>query len=71
MKVVRHRAEEEEWRCATFAARLAMSSKRSRRTGISSDELERGEKELDKLTHEFVAEVDRHLATKEKELLEL
>ncbi|MGH9303493.1 MAG: ribosome recycling factor [Acidimicrobiales bacterium] len=38
---------------------------------ISSDELERAEKELEKLTHELVADVDRLLGAKEKELLEL
>jgi ribosome recycling factor len=36
---------------------------------ISSDELDRAEKDLDKLTHEFVAEIDRLLEHKEKELL--
>ena len=36
---------------------------------ISSDELERAEKELEKVTHDFVAEIDRMLHTKEQELL--
>jgi len=36
---------------------------------LSSDELDRAEKELDKLTHDFTAEVDRLLAHKEQELL--
>jgi ribosome recycling factor len=36
---------------------------------ISSDELDRAEKELDRLTHEYTAEVDRVLAHKEQELL--
>ncbi len=36
---------------------------------ISSDELERAEKELDKVTQEYVAEVDRVLGHKEDELL--
>jgi ribosome recycling factor len=36
---------------------------------ISSDELDRAEKELDKLTHEYTAEIDRVLAHKEQELL--
>ncbi len=38
---------------------------------ISSDELERAEKDLEKVTHELVSEVDRLLVAKEKELLEL
>lgn len=36
---------------------------------ISSDELDRAEKELERVTHEYVAEIDRALAHKEEELL--
>ena len=36
---------------------------------ISSDELERAEKELEKVTHTFVEEIDHMLQTKEQELL--
>ena len=38
---------------------------------ISTDELDRAEKELEKLTHEYVAEIDRMLGRKEQELLEV
>jgi ribosome recycling factor len=38
---------------------------------ISSDELDRAEKELEKLTHEYVAEIDRLVQHKEAELLEV
>ena len=38
---------------------------------ISEDELDRIEKELEKLTHEVVAEIDTMLGHKEKELLEV
>jgi ribosome recycling factor len=38
---------------------------------ISSDELERVEKDLDKVTHDQVAAIDRLLAHKEQELLEI
>jgi ribosome recycling factor len=38
---------------------------------ISADELVRAEKELDKLTHEHEAEIDRALQHKEQELLEV
>jgi ribosome recycling factor len=38
---------------------------------ISSDELERAEKDLEKVTHDFVAEIDRMLHHKEQELLEV
>jgi ribosome recycling factor len=36
---------------------------------ISSDELDRAEKDLDRVTHEYVAEIDRLLKNKEEELL--
>lgn len=38
---------------------------------ISSDELERAEKDLEKITSDYVAEVDRLLQHKEQELLEV
>ena len=72
VKVVRHKAEE---------GRIAIRN--LRRTGrhelealerdgeISSDELDRAEKELEKLTHDQIAEIDRMLARKEQELLEV
>ena len=37
---------------------------------ISQDELDRIEKDLEKLTHDKVAEIDKLLAAKEKELLD-
>jgi ribosome recycling factor len=36
---------------------------------LSSDELDRAEKELEKVTHEFVSDIDRALHHKEEELL--
>lgn len=38
---------------------------------ISKDDLERAEKDLEKITSEYVAEIDTILAAKEKELLEV
>ena len=38
---------------------------------VSSDELDRAEKELDKLTHEYTEEIDRMVQHKEQELLEV
>jgi len=38
---------------------------------ITTDELDRAEKDLEKLTHEYVAEIDRMLQHKEQELLEV
>ncbi|HZU74320.1 MAG TPA: ribosome recycling factor [Acidimicrobiales bacterium] len=71
VKVVRHKAEE-----ARVAVRNLRRSARHELEGlekggdISSDDLDRAEKELEKLTHEYVGEIDRHLQHKEQELLE-
>ena len=60
------------WPCATCAGPPATTSRRSRSDrDISGDELERAEKELEKLTHEYVAEIDRMVQHKEQELLEV
>jgi len=72
VKVVRHRAE--EGRVAVRGARRATRQDLEglERDGeISSDDLERAEKDLEKLTHELIAEVDRLLAHKEQELLDV
>lgn len=72
VKVVRHRAE--EGRVAVRNVRRATRHELEalEKDGeLSSDELERAEKELEKLTHELVGEIDRLLGSKEKELLEL
>ena len=39
--------------------------------GLSSDELERVEKDMDRITHDHVAAIDELLAHKEQELLEI
>lgn len=72
VKVVKHKAEE-----ARIAVRNVRRSARhdlealEKDGDISSDELERAEKEMEKVTHEFVAEVDKMLQHKEQELLEV
>ena len=72
VKVAKHKAEE-----GRVAVRNVRRSARHDLDGlekdgdISSDELERAEKELDKLTQEHVAEIDRMLQHKEQELLEV
>lgn len=72
VKVVRHRAEE-----GRVAVRNVRRSTRhelehfEKEGELSSDELERAEKDLEKLTRDLVAELDKMLETKEKELLEL
>lgn len=70
VKVAHHKAE--EGRVAVRGCRR--SARKELETlekdgDISSDELDRAEKELDKVTHEHVTEIDRILGHKEDELL--
>jgi ribosome recycling factor len=72
VKVVRHKAEEgrvaiRNLRRATRHELEALEKDGS----ISSDELDRVEKEIEKVTHQQVAAVDQLLEHKEKELLEV
>lgn len=72
VKVVRHKAE--EGRIATRNVRREARRElehREKDGDMSADDLDRAEKELEKLTHEYVAEIDRMLARKEQELLEV
>ncbi len=72
VKIVKHMAE--DGRIAVRNVRrdarkhLEASEKASE---ISADELERAEKELEKITHEHVEQIDRAAARKEQELLEV
>ena len=72
VRMVKHKAE--EGRIAVRNGRRAArhEPEASERDGeISSDDLDRAEKELEKITHEYVAEIDKMLARKEQELLEV
>lgn len=72
VKVVKHKAE--DGRVAVRNCRRAARHdlEAMERSGdISTDELERAERELEKTTHEQVAEIDRVLTRKEQELLEV
>ena len=72
VKVVRHRAEE-----GKVAVRNARRHARHELEGlekdgeISKDDLDRTEKDLEKRTHEVVAEIDEMLKHKETELLSI
>jgi ribosome recycling factor len=72
VKVVKHHAE--DGRVAVRNVRrdarkhLEAAEKESK---ISVNELERAERELEKITHEHIEEIDRALAKKEHELLEV
>lgn len=72
VKVVRHKAE--EGRIAVRNLRRAARHELEaleHDAEISSDELERAEKELEQITHTYVADIDRMLQRKEQELLEV
>ncbi len=72
VKVVRHKAEE-----GRVAIRNQRRTVRHELEGLekdgslSSDELERIEKDVEKITHQQVAAIDQLLSNKEKELLEV
>jgi ribosome recycling factor len=72
VKVVRHKAEE-----AKVAVRNLRRSGRheldalQKDGSLSTDELERVEKDLEKITHEQVSAIDQLLAQKERELLQV
>ena len=72
VKVVKHMAEE-----GRVAVRNLRRSARHQLEGmekegdISADELDRAEKEMEKITHEYVAEIDSMVQHKEQELLEV
>ena len=72
VKVVRHRAEEGRVAARNVRREARRELEALEKDGeISVDDLDRAEKELEKLTHEYVAEIDRMLARKEQELLEV
>ena len=72
VKIVKHRAEE-----ARVAIRNLRRSARhdleafQKEGELSEDDLDRAEQELEKLTHEAVAEIDKLAAHKEQEMLEV
>lgn len=72
VKVVKHKAEEGRVALRNVRRQTRHELEAFEKEGeISSDELDRAEKELEKVTHELVAELDKLLAHKERELLEL
>jgi ribosome recycling factor len=72
VKVVKHKAEDGRVAVRNLrrAARHQLDALEHDGV-ISSDELDRAEKELEKITHEFVAEIDKMVQHKEQELLEV
>jgi ribosome recycling factor len=72
VKVVKHRAEEGRVAVRNVRRQARHDLESLQKDGdLSKDELERVEKDLEKHTHEVIAEIDALLAHKEKELLEV
>ena len=72
VKVVHHKAEDGKVAVRAVRRHIRKELEAFEKDGdITADELERAEKELEKITHDHVAEIDRLLQQKEKELLEV
>jgi ribosome recycling factor len=72
VKMVKHMAEEGRVAVRNVRRQARHDLELLEKDGdISSDELERAEKELEKLTHAQIADIDSALEHKEKELLEV
>ena len=72
VKVVKQKSEEGRIAVRNMRRNARQELEAMQKDGdLSSDELERLEKELDKLTQDNVAAIDRLLAHKEQELLEI
>jgi len=72
VKVVKHQAEEGKVAVRNLRRHARQELEALEKGGeISRDELERIEKDLEKATHDVVAEVDQLLSHKEHELLEV
>ena len=72
VKVVKHMAEDGRVAVRNVRRDARKHLDHAQKDGeISSDELDRAEKELEKITHEHVDEIDKALARKEHELLEV
>ena len=72
VKVVKHKAEEGRVAVRNLRRTARHELEHLEKNGdVSSDELDRAEKELDKLTHEYTEEIDRMVQHKEQELLEV
>lgn len=70
VKVVHHKAEDGRVAVRNLRRSARKDLESLEKDGdISSDELDRAEKELEKITHEHVVEIDHMLEHKEKELL--
>jgi ribosome recycling factor len=72
VKVVKARAEESRVAVRNVRRHIRQELEHQEKDGeLSRDELDRIEKDLEKVTHDVIAEIDTMLGHKEKELLEV
>jgi len=72
VKIVKHRAEEARVAVRNLRRGARHDLEAFEKEGeLSQDDLDRAEKELEKLTHEYVLEIDHMVQHKEQELLEV
>lgn len=72
VKVVKHKAEEGRVAVRNVRRHLRQELEQQAKDGeISDDEVARVEKELEKVTHDVIAEIDVMVGHKEKELMEV
>jgi len=72
VKIVKHMAEDGRVAVRNIRRDARKQLEAAEKAGeISADELERAEKEMDKITHDHVEHIDRALGRKEQELLEV
>lgn len=70
VKIVRKMAE--DGRVAIRHVRrdaMEQLKKHGHDSGVTEDDVEQAEKEMQKLTDDYISKIDRHLATKEKEIM--
>jgi ribosome recycling factor len=72
VKIVKHMAEDGRVAVRNIRRDARKQLEAAEKAGeISADELERAEKEMDKITHDHIEHIDRALGRKEQELLEV
>lgn len=72
VKVAKHKAEDGRVALRNIRRQARHELEALEKDGdITTDELDRAEKEFEKITHDYVAEIDRMLHHKEQELLEV
>ena len=72
VKIVKHMAEDGRVAVRNLRRDARKHLESAEKAGdISADDLERAEKELEKITHDHVEQIDKALGRKEQELLEV